>query len=114
VAAIDHELLEPLDTSAESWLRQPPGPSDLPRILASWQERDLVPHDVAPEFAARSLRVWQANQDAARDWRPSPYTGPVDVFGRPPTMALSATVVQRTHECSAGGRLADALRKLLG
>jgi hypothetical protein len=114
VAAIDHELLEPLDTGTESWLQQPPGQSDLPRILASWQERDLVPHDVAPEFAARSLRVWQANQDAARDWRPSPYTGPIDVFGRSPTMALSATVVQRTHECSTDGRLAGALRELLG
>ena len=95
-------------------MQQPPGQSDLPRILASWQERDLVPHDVAPEFAARSLRVWQANQDAVRDWRPSPYTGPVDVFGRPPAMALPATVVQRTHECSTDGRLADALRELLG
>jgi hypothetical protein len=114
VAAIDDELLETLDTGTESWLQQPPGPSDLPRILASWQERDLVPHDVAPEFAARSLRVWQANQEAARDWRPSPYTGLVDVFGRPPTMALPATVDQRTHECSTDGRLAVALRKLLG
>jgi len=114
VAAIDHELLEPLDTGTESWLQQPPGQSDLPRILASWQERDLVPHDVAPEFAARSLRVWQASQDAGRDWRPSPYTGPVDIFGRPPTPALPATVGQRTHECSTDGRLAGALRKLLG
>jgi len=114
VAAIDRELLEPPGTGTESWSQQPPGQSDLPRILASWQERDLVPHDVAPEFVARSLCVWQANQDAARDWRPSPYTGPVDVFGRPPTMALPATVVQRTHKCAAVGRLADALRELLG
>jgi pimeloyl-ACP methyl ester carboxylesterase len=114
VAAIDHELLETLDTGTESWLQQPPGPSDLPWILASWQERDVVPHDVAPEFAARSLRVWQANRDAARDWRPSPYTGPVDVFGRSRTPALPTTVDQRTHECSTDGHLADALRKLLG
>jgi hypothetical protein len=114
VAAIDDELLEPLDTGTESWSRQPPGQSDLPRILASWQERNLVPHDVAPEFAARSLRVWQANQDAGRDWRPSPYTGPVDIFGRAPIMALPATVDQRIHECSTDGRLAGALRKLLG
>jgi hypothetical protein len=114
VAAIDHELLEPPGTGTESWSQQPPGRSDLPRILASWQERDLVPHDVAPEFAARSLRVWQANQDAVRDWRPSPYTGPVDVFGLPPAMALPVTVVQRIHECSTDGRLADALRELLG
>ena len=114
VAVIDRELLEPLDTGTESWLQQPPGQSDLPRILASWQERDLVPRDVAPEFVARSLRVWAANQDAACDWRPSPYIGPVDVFGRRPAIALPATVVQRTHECSADGRLADALRELLG
>jgi Thioesterase domain/Phosphopantetheine attachment site len=114
VAAIDHDLLEPLDTGTESWFQQPPGPSDLPRILASWQERDLVPHDVAPEFVARSLRVWQANQDAARNWRPLRYTRPVDVFGRPRTPALPTTVDQRTHECSTDGHLADALRKLLG
>jgi pimeloyl-ACP methyl ester carboxylesterase len=114
VAAIGTELLEPPDTVTESWLRQPPRQPDLPRILASWQERDLVPRDVAPEFAARSLRVWQANQDAVRDWRPSPYTEPLDVFGWPPAMALPATVVQRTHECGADGHLADALRELIG
>jgi pimeloyl-ACP methyl ester carboxylesterase len=114
VAAIDTELLEPPDTVTESWLREPPGQWDLPRILASWQERDLVPRDVAPEFVARSLRVWRASQDAVRDWRPSPYTGPIDVFGRPPAMALPATVVQRTHECGADGQLAGALRELLG
>ncbi|HEX6527101.1 MAG TPA: thioesterase domain-containing protein [Streptosporangiaceae bacterium] len=114
VAAIDAELLEPSDTITESWLREPPGQPDLSRILASWQERDLVPRDVAPEFAARSLRVWQANRDAMRDWQPSPYTGPLDVFGRPSITALPATVVQRTHECGTDGRLADALRELIG
>jgi hypothetical protein len=114
VAAIDHELLEPLDTGTESWLRQPPRQWDLPRILASWQERDLVPRDVAPEFTARSLRVWRANQDAAGDWRPSPYTGLIDVFGRPPVTALPATAVQRTHECSTDGHLAGAFRELIG
>ena len=72
LAAIDAELLEPPDPVTESWSREPPGQSDLPRILASWQERDLVPQDVAPEFVARSLRVWRANRDAVRDWRPPP------------------------------------------
>jgi hypothetical protein len=62
---------------------------------------------VAPEFVARSLRVWRANQDAVRGWRPSPCTGPVDVFGRPSAMVLPTTVVQRAHKCGA-------LRKLLG
>jgi hypothetical protein len=90
VAAIDAELLEPP------------------------QERDLAPPNVAPEFAARSLRVRRANRDAARDWRPSPYTGPIDVFGPPPVTALPATVMQRTHECGTEGRLADALRELIG
>jgi hypothetical protein len=114
VAAIDDELLESPDTGTESWSHEPPRQSDLPRILASWQERDLVPRNVAPEFAARSLRVWQANRDAMRDWRPSPYTGPLDVFGRPPITGLPATVAQRAHECGGDGRLAGALRDLIG
>jgi hypothetical protein len=89
VAAIDAELLEPPDT-------------------------DLVPRNVAPEFVARSLRVQQANLDAVRDWRPSPYTGPIDIFGLPPIAVLPATVVQRAHECGTDGRLAGALRELIG
>ena len=68
----------------------------------------------AEVFDARSLRVWRANQAAVRDWRPSPYTGPLDVFGQPPITALPATVVQRAHECGADGQLPDALRELLG
>jgi len=87
LAAIDAELLEPLD---------------------------LVPADVAPEFAARSPRVWQANQEATRDWTPSPYTGPIDFFGRPQITALPATVVRRTHECGTDGHLAAAFRELIG
>ena len=113
LATIDAELLEPSDPVTESWSREPAGQWDLPRILASWQEHDLVPLDVAPEFVARSLRVWRANQDAVRDWRPSPHTGPLDVFGLPPAMALPATAVQRRRECGTEGHLADALRELL-
>jgi thioesterase domain-containing protein len=114
LAAIDTELLEPPDTGIESWSQAPPRQSDLPQILVSWQERDLVPEDVGPEFVARSLGVWRANRDAVRDWRPSPYTGPIDVFGLPPITALPTTVVQRTRECDADGRLAAALRELIG
>ncbi len=113
LAAIDAGLLEPPDPVTESWSREPPGQRDLPRILASWQERDLVPQDVAPEFVARSLSVWRANRVSVRDWRPPPYTGPLDIFGPPPAMALPATVAQRTHECGTDGSLADALRELL-
>jgi surfactin synthase thioesterase subunit len=113
LATIDAELLEPSDPVTESWSREPARQWDLPRILASWQEHDLVPRDVAPEFVARSLRVWRANQDAVRDWRPSPHTGRLDVFGLPPTMALPATAVQRIRECGTDGQLADALRELL-
>jgi len=58
--------------------------------------------------------VWRANRDAVRGWRPSPYSGPVDVFGPPPAMALPATAVQRAHQCGTGGQLAGALRELLG
>ena len=114
LAAIDTELLESPDPITESWSHEPPRQPDLPRILASWQERDLVPPNVEADFVARSLRVWQANQDAVRDWRPSPYTGPIHTFGLPPITALPATVVQLTHECGTDGRLADALRELIG
>jgi pimeloyl-ACP methyl ester carboxylesterase len=114
VAVIDAGLLEPPDTVTESWLREPPPQWDLPQILASWQERDLIPRDVAPEFVARSLAVWRASQDAVRDWRPSPYTGSLDVFGQPPATALPTTVVQRTHECGTDECLPDTLRELIG
>jgi hypothetical protein len=115
LAAIDTELLESPDTGTESWSQAPPRQSDLPRVLVSWQERELVPENVEPEFVARSLGVWQANRDALRGWRPSPYTGPVDVFGLPPiTTALPATVVQRPREGGPDGRLAAALRELIG
>ena len=124
LAAIDPGLLEPPDTLTESWPHDPPRQQDLPRILASWQERDLVPPDTAPDFVARTLTVSRANRDAIRDWRPSPYTGPLDIFGQPPitarpttilpTTALPTTVRPRTHECDANEQLADALRELLG
>jgi hypothetical protein len=84
---IDYQLLEPPGTGTESWSQ-------------------------APEFAARSLGVWQANRDAVRDWQPSPYTGPIDVFGRPVTLPEAA--VRRTHQCGTDGCLADALRELIG
>jgi pimeloyl-ACP methyl ester carboxylesterase len=114
LAVIDTGLVEPPDSITQDWLRQPPAQEDLPRILVSWQERDLVPQDVAPEFVGRSLGVWQASQEAARDWRPSPYAGPVEVFGPSPAMALPATAIQRAHECGTAEQLAGALRKLLG
>jgi thioesterase domain-containing protein len=114
VAAIDADLLEPQDTVTGSWSRGLP--LDPHKVLASWQAHDLVPQDETAEFAARSLRVWQANQDAVRDWRPQPYSGPVDVFvgpaGHPSAADLPATA--RTHECATGGQLAGVLRELIG
>lgn len=90
VAAIDAALLAPPEAGTESLLH------------------------AAPEFAARSRGVRRASLDAMRDWRPSPYAGPVDVFGPPPVTALPATVVQRAHECGTDETLAAALRELIG
>jgi hypothetical protein len=70
--------------------------------------------DVATGFVAFSPRVLRPRQHAARVRRPSPYTGPAGVFGRPAAMARPVTVVQRAHECGADGRLAGALRELTG
>ena len=105
VAAIGTRLLEPSGTGAGSWLHEPPGQRDLPRILASWQERDLVPRDVAPEFVPRLLQGWRTSLDAVGDWRSSPYTGSADIFGQPSAIALPAGAVQRRHECGTSGHL---------
>ena len=88
LAAIDAELVEPPHTGTESWLQE-------------------------PEFVARSLRVRQANQEAARHWQPPPYTGPVHLFG-PPSASLLPTATHRIHQCSTSQHLTDALRELLG
>jgi pimeloyl-ACP methyl ester carboxylesterase len=114
VAAIDGALLDLPDSGTDAWSREAPRASDLPGILAAWQESGLVPRSATPEFAARSLRVWRANQEALRGWRPSPYTGPIDVFGRPESTALPAAVVQRTHPCGTTESLAGALRERIG
>lgn len=74
---------------------------------------ELEPPDTAPEFAARSLRVRRANRDAARAWRPAPYSGPIHVFGSP-APALPEAAARRVHECGTGEHLADAIRGLIG
>ncbi|HEU5331548.1 MAG TPA: thioesterase domain-containing protein [Actinocrinis sp.] len=114
VAALDGALLDLPDPGDESLLREPPRPADLPRILADWRERGLVPPDTPPEFVARALRVWRANRDALRDWRPSPYAGPVDVFGRPPLTALGTDAVTRPRACGTDEDLVSALRERIG
>jgi pimeloyl-ACP methyl ester carboxylesterase len=114
VVVIDGELLDLPDTGTETWSSEPPRESDLPRILTDWQERGLVPSSAAPDFAARLLRLWQANRDALRDWRPSPYSGPIDVFGRPESTVLPAAVVQRVHACDTEEHLVSELRELIG
>ncbi|HLJ98296.1 MAG TPA: thioesterase domain-containing protein, partial [Streptosporangiaceae bacterium] len=115
VAVFGAGLLEPLGTG--SWLGEPPGGVDPPGVLAGWQARGLVPPGVAPEFVERSLRVWRACRDAVRDWRPSPYAGPVEVFGEP-GVVLPADAAWRMHECGTAGELAGelagVLRELLG
>jgi pimeloyl-ACP methyl ester carboxylesterase len=114
VAVIDGALLDLPDPGNESLLREPPRPADLPLILADWQERGLVPLNTAPEFVARSLGVWRANRDALRDWRPSPYAGPVDVFGRPAFTAPPTPAVTRPRACETDVDLASAVRELVG
>ncbi|HEU5332913.1 MAG TPA: thioesterase domain-containing protein [Actinocrinis sp.] len=113
VAALDGALLEP-DTGTEAWSHEPPQESDLPRIPTDRQERGLAPGNAEPEFAARSLRVWRANRDAGRDWRPSSYTGLVDLFGSQPIASLPAAVVQRTHACDTDESLVKMLHELVG
>lgn len=44
----------------------------------------------------------------------SPSVGALDILGLPPVTAAATTVVQRADECGTDGRLADALRELIG
>ncbi|MFI9007916.1 thioesterase domain-containing protein [Actinosynnema sp. NPDC053489] len=77
-------------------------------VLARWRERGLVPPDGAPDFVARAWRVWRANEDALRDWRPGPYTGTLDVVGDPSFAAGWPAGRVREHADVA------ALRGLIG
>ncbi|MFE9750095.1 thioesterase domain-containing protein [Saccharothrix saharensis] len=94
---------------------QPPG--DLVAVLDRWKELDLVPPDATTGFVSRSARVWQANEDAVRDWEPRPYSGPLDVFlGPPPDRPAFAdwpSAVTREHT-PPDGDVAGALRGLIG
>ncbi|WP_158839816.1 thioesterase domain-containing protein [Saccharothrix deserti] len=117
LAVIDVGLL---DAVTESWFDESPRDEDLTGVLDRWKARGVVPQDATPEFVARSLRVWQANQDAVRDWSPQPYSGPLDVFRGPsgdrsPTADWPVTAVQRVHEHTTDSRhLAGALHELIG
>jgi hypothetical protein len=108
LTAIDERLLEP-DPATAGTGQQPSDPDP-----DGWPGHDQAPPGTAPEYAARSRQVRHANQDAIRDWRPSPYTGPVDLLGPPPGTTLPATVTQRTHHCTTHERLARTLRQLIG
>lgn len=94
---------------------QPPG--DPAAVLDRWKELDLVPSDATAEFVSRSTRVWQANEDAVRDWAPRPYSGPLDVFLSPshdrPAFADWPSAVTREHT-PPDGDVAGALRGLIG
>lgn len=115
LAAIDQDLVEPADDSFQQ-LANGRAPA---QVLDDWKKHDLVPHDENPDFVARSLRVWQANHDAVRDWRPAPYPGPLDVFRDPGSrQPIDWPATVRAHECAAGPDgthvLADDLRRLVG
>jgi thioesterase domain-containing protein len=119
LAAIDPGLVEPTDGRTESWLRRPEE-RQLPQILDGWKKHDLVPDDETPDFVARSLRVWRANHDAVRGWRPRAYPGTLDVFRartgeQPPAVDWPASA-RRVHECAGthARQLAAGLRKLIG
>jgi hypothetical protein len=108
LTAINASLLQPPGTA--TWPHQPPPQPGPPQTPASRQQHYLM----APELAARVLAVWQASQDAMRDWQPAPYTGQLDLLGLPPITALPPTVTQRPHQCATGRQLADTLRELIG
>jgi hypothetical protein len=125
LAAIDENLVEPTADLVDSSFHQLAEGRAPAQVLDDWKEHDLVPHDAGPEFVTRSLRVWQATHAAVRDWRPTAYPGPLDVFrdngsDRRPPVDWPATVTERVHECAAGpdgtpvAAVADQLRRLLG
>jgi pimeloyl-ACP methyl ester carboxylesterase len=110
LALVDAELLD-----IGPRFDQPPG--DLVAVLDRWKELDLVPSDATPEFVGRSARVWQANEDAVRDWEPRSYSGPLDVFLSPsgdrPAFADWPSAATREHT-PQDGDVAGALRGLIG
>jgi Thioesterase domain/Phosphopantetheine attachment site len=113
-AAIDGALLDLPDPGAASSVPDVPGPADLGLVLTDWQERGLVPPNPAPEFVGRSLAVRRANREALRDWRPSQYAGPIDVFGDASLPPLPAAAVARSRPCDTDEDLVSALRELIG
>jgi pimeloyl-ACP methyl ester carboxylesterase len=110
LALLDAELL---DTGPR--FDQPPG--DPVAVLDRWKELDLVPSDATPEFVGRSARVWQANENAVRDWQPRPYPGPLDVVLSPsgdrPAFADWPSAATREHT-PQDGDVAGVLRGLIG
>jgi len=115
LAAVDQDLVEPTGDSFHQ-LADGRAPA---QVLDDWKKHDLVPQEENPDFVARSLRVWQANHDAVRDWRPAPYPGPLDVFRDPgSSQPIDWPATVRAHECAAGPDrthvLADDLRRLVG
>ncbi|MCC8242952.1 thioesterase domain-containing protein [Saccharothrix luteola] len=110
LALVDPELLD-----IGPRFDQPP--ADLVAVLDRWKELDLVPSDTTPEFVRRSARVWQANEDAVRDWEPRPYSGPLDVLLSPsgdrPAFADWPSAAAREHT-PRDGDVAGVLRGLIG
>ncbi|TDV49708.1 thioesterase domain-containing protein [Actinophytocola oryzae] len=123
LAAIDAELVEPTGGLVDSSLGQLAQGRTAAEVLDDWKEHDLVPRDENPDFVTRSLRVWQANRAAVRDWTGTSYPGPLDTFLAPGTERPAdwpAAEDERAHECAAGPdgtrlpAVADELRRLIG
>lgn len=72
---------------------------------------------VEPTEDVTKPQVWQANQDAVRAWRPSAYSGTLDIFrdpGRPGAVDRPPAAAQRVHDCAGIEALAAALLGLIG
>ncbi|MFE2753914.1 thioesterase domain-containing protein [Actinosynnema sp. NPDC059335] len=106
VALLDAALPAGVD---EPGFAEPDTGPDPAGTLDRWKARGLVPPDETEEFVVRARRVWQANRDAVRAWRPRPYGGRLDVFGDPSPYAAWPAGEVREH-----ADVVDALRESIG
>jgi hypothetical protein len=57
-------------------------PALVPGASTEWTRHDVpdVAENETTDFVRRAVRVWQANDMAARGYSPDPYPGTIDVF----------------------------------